>query len=98
MGRAEKPKENYQPTPAEIWLGKEKKTAVKDKAEAAAEFLESKIWNNKSTQAMWEEEPGEKIITEETGISEEPFNTEELNKAIKKLKKRQGGRTGQYSN
>ena len=45
-----KMKKSYQPLPSELWMDGEKTATTKGKAEAAANFLEQKIWNNKSTE------------------------------------------------
>jgi len=93
-------KKDYQPIPTNLWTeenGEKKKVTYKNKAEAAARFLEENIWNNKKPEGAEQQERKPKIINWDLGIRTEEFLLEELKKIIKKLKEK-SGRTRQISN
>ena len=64
------------------------KVTYKNKAEAAATFLENNIWNNKKPEGADQEVRKPKIINWDLGINIEDFTYEELRVVIRKLKRK----------
>ena len=72
-------KKDYQPIPTNLWTEKDnvrEKVTYKNKAEAAATFLESNIWNNKKPEGADQEVRKPKIINWDLGINIEDFTYE----------------------
>ena len=84
-------KKDYQPIPTNLWTEKDhvrEKVTYKNKAEAAATFLEEHIWNNKKPDGADQEIRRPKTINWDLDIKKDEFSYEELRVVIKKLRKK----------
>ena len=82
-------RKGYVPTPYHRKYGKGRHIEMGNRAEAAANYLETTQWGNE--EAEREALPTHTVITEPVQICEDCISGEEVDRAIKRLKIRKSG-------